>query len=337
MLRRALSLLVLLVLAAAGFALWQGHRFLTIPPESPGREVTIRVDQGMGFEQITGLLHKEGLITDPLGFKLLAKYTKQDGRLKAGEYLLSTGYTPQKVLDQLVSGQAILYRVSVPEGLTLRQIAKLAEQAGLGSADSFDKAARDKELLAKYAIPAPSAEGFLFPETYLFTKKPGNDARQVVEAMLAQFVKSSAKVWPSGAPEGKALFETVILASIVEKETGQAGERGRIAGVFANRMNKKMLLQTDPTIIYGLGEKFDGNLKRSHLDDPKNLYNTYQHPGLPPGPICNPGLEALKAAASPEAHDFLYFVARNDGTHQFSKTLDEHNAAVVKFQLRKGK
>jgi len=337
MLKRILAALALLILAGAGYVAWQGQRFLTTPPETPGRDVRVQIEQGMGFEQIAGMLHKEGVVTDPFAFKLLARFSKQDVKLKAGEYQLNTGLTPQKVLDLLASGQAILYKVSVPEGLTLRQIAKLVELAGMGSAESFAKLARDPEILAKYGVPAPSAEGFLFPETYRFTRKPGSDPRQVVEAMLAQFQKAATKVWPQGAPDGKALFDAVTLASIVEKETGQAGERGRIAGVFANRLAKKMLLQTDPTIIYGLGEKFDGNLKRAHLDDPKNLYNTYQHPGLPPGPICNPGLESLKAAANPETHDYLYFVSKNDGSHQFSKTLEEHNAAVGKFQLRRGK
>ncbi|MBI4805613.1 MAG: endolytic transglycosylase MltG [Desulfovibrio sp.] len=337
MFKRLVSLLVLVVLAGAAFVAWHAYRFLTVPPETPGRETTVRVDQGMSFDAITGLLHKEGVITDPLAFKLLARYSKQDVRLKAGEYLLSTGYTPQKVLDLLVSGQAILYKVSVPEGLTMRQIARLVDQAGLGSVESFDRAARDKELQAKFGIPSENPEGFLFPETYLFTKKPGVDAKQVVEAMFGQFQKAVAKAWPQGAPTGKELFNAVVLASIVEKETGQSGERGKIAGVFANRLGKKMLLQTDPTIIYGLGEKFDGNLKRAHLDDPKNPYNTYQHPGLPPGPICNPGLEALKAAANPESHDYLYFVSKNDGTHYFSKSLEEHNGAVVKYQMRKGR
>ncbi|GFK94032.1 Endolytic murein transglycosylase [Fundidesulfovibrio magnetotacticus] len=337
MIRRVLAAFVLLVLAASGYVAWRAHQFLTVPPETPGRELTVTIEPGSGFEQIAGQLYKQGVVTDPLAFKLLARYTGQDSKLKAGEYLLSTGLTPQKVLDLLASGQAVLYKLSVPEGLTMVQIARLAEQAGLGTAASFDKAARDKELLARYGVPADTAEGYLFPETYRFTRKPGNDARQVVEAMLAQFRKAAAKVWPQDPPQGKALHEAVILASIVEKETGQGSERARIAGVFTNRLNRKMLLQTDPTIIYGLGEKFDGNLKRVHLDDPRNPYNTYQHPGLPPGPICNPGLEALKAAASPETTDFLYFVAKNDGSHQFSKTLDEHNAAVARYQLRKGK
>lgn len=335
--RRALIVVTIMVAGCAAIAAWYFHRFLTTPPETPGREITVRIDQGMSFDAIAGLLHKEGAVTDPTAFKLLARYSRQDVRLKAGEYLLSTGYTPQRVLDLLVSGQAILYKVSVPEGLTMRQIARLVEQAGLGSQESFERAARDKELLAKFGVPSDNAEGFLFPETYLFTRKPGNDARQVVEAMLAQFAKRAAKVWPQGVPQGKELFDAVTLASIVEKETGQGNERAKVAGVFANRLRLKMLLQTDPTIIYGLGEKYDGNLHRAQLDDPKNPYNTYQHPGLPPGPICNPGLESLKAAANPEPGDYLYFVSKNDGTHYFSKTLEEHNGAVAKYQLRKGK
>ncbi len=337
MLKRILAITLLAAVVAGGLAAWRIHQFLTTAPQTPGEERSVLLPPGAGFDQIAAELYKQGVITDPLGFKLLARYTGQDQKLKAGEYQLNTGLTPQKVLDLLVSGQAVLHKVAVPEGLTLRQIAKLVEQAGLGSAESFERAARDPELLAKYGIAAPSAEGFLFPETYKFTRRPGNDARQVVEAMLAQFQRRAAQVWPQGAPTGKELLDAVTLASIVEKETGQPGERPRIAGVFANRLGRKMLLQTDPTIIYGLGERFDGNLKRAHLDDPKNPYNTYQHPGLPPGPICNPGLDALKAAVSPEVHDYLYFVSKNDGSHQFSKTLEEHNAAVNRFQVRRGK
>jgi len=337
MLKRILGAVALLFLAFAAFAAWRTHEFLTVPPETPGRVVTVTIEQGMGFDAIARLLHKENVVSDPLGFRLLARFTKRDMRVRAGQYLLNTGFTPAHVLDLLVSGQTILYKLTVPEGFTMRQIAKLVEAEGLGSAESFDKACRDKELLAKYGIAADNAEGFLFPETYRFTKRPDNDARQVAEAMLAQFDKQAAKVWPFGVPHGQELFETVTLASIVEKETGASNERAKVAGVFANRLRLKMLLQTDPTIIYGLGDRYDGALHRSQLDDPGNPYNTYQHPGLPPGPICNPGLGALMAAAQPEQHDFLYFVSKNDGTHFFSKTLEEHNAAVAKYQLRREK
>lgn len=327
--------LVLAILAGGAFASWRAYRFMNVPPESPGQEKTVLIEPGMTFAQIALALRRENVISSQLGFKILARVTEQGNKVKAGEYLLSTGLTPEKVLDLLVSGQAILYKVSVPEGLTMRQIAKLVEAAGLGSPESFERAASDQELLAKYHIPAQEAEGFLFPETYKFTRKPGNDARQVVEAMLRQFNRKIREAWNQDPPQGQELYQAVILASIVEKETAKPEERPRVAGVFMNRLAKKMLLQTDPTIIYGLGDQYDGNLHRAQIDDAKNPYNTYQHPGLPPGPICNPGLESLKAVAAPENNDLYYFVATGDGGHHFSKTLEEHNQAVAKYQLHK--
>ena len=159
-----------------------------------------------------------------------------------------------------------------------------------------------------------------------------------VEAMLKEFWKQSEAVWPGETkPKGKDLLAAITLASIVEKETGVDAERPRVAGVFANRLAKGMLLQTDPTIIYGLGEKFDGNLTRANLEDTANPYNTYVRPGLPPGPICSPGLKSLQAVAAPEVHDLYYFVATGEGEHKFSKTLDEHINAVNKYQRKRGK
>lgn len=337
MLGKLLGGFFLLVVLAAGLAGWQAYEFLTTPAQTPGQETRVLIEPGASFDRVAASLYKAGVIRNPLYFGVLARVTNQGQRVKAGEYELSTGLTPDRVLALLVSGQAILHKVSVPEGLTMRQISRLVDQAGLGSVESFDRAVRDRALLDKYGVPSDNAEGFLFPDTYLFTRKPGNDARQVVEAMLRQFVRKLPEVWPGGPPKGKDLFDAVVLASVVEKETGKAEERARIAGVFVSRLEKKMLLQTDPTVIYGLGDRFDGNLKRSHLEDSANLYNTYQHPGLPPGPICNPGVESLKAAAQPERHEFLYFVSRGDGTHFFSRSLEEHNAAVGKYQLKKGR
>lgn len=337
MLAKLLGGLFLLALLVGGAAGWQAYAFLTVPPQTPGQETHVLIEPGESFDRIAASLHEAGVITNPLYFRLLARVTKQGQHLKAGEYELSTGLLPSRVLALLVSGQAILHKVSVPEGLTLRQIARLVDLAGLGSVESFERASRDKTLLEKYGVPADNAEGFLFPDTYLFTRKPGNDARQVVEAMLRQFARKLPEAWPTGPPKGKSLFEAVVLASIVEKETGRAEERARIAGVFVSRLDRGMLLQTDPTVIYGLGDRFDGNLKRSHLDDPANAYNTYQHAGLPPGPICNPGVESLRAVAKPERDGSLYFVSKGDGTHFFSRSLDEHNDAVSKYQLRKGR
>lgn len=320
------------VLAAAGAAGYHAWTFLTVPPEDPGREVVFAVEPGQRFADVADKLAEQGVVADALLFRLYAKYTELGGKVKAGEFALSTGWTPGRVLEELTTSGGIQRKLSVPEGLTMRQTAKVVEDAGFGTAESFLRAARDKELLDKYAIPADTAEGFLFPETYLFSRRQDTDAAYVVEAMLKEFNRQIGNVWPGKPLQGQDLFRAVILASIVEKETGAPEERTRVAGVFLNRLAKNMLLQTDPTVIYGLGEAFDGNLRRAHLDDPKNPYNTYQRPGLPPGPICSPGLASLLAVTAPEIHDYYYFVATGEGVHQFSKNLNDHINAVNRFQ-----
>lgn len=329
-----LSLLLVLCLLAGvvGYQAWQ---FLAVPPERPGRDATVFIDPGQSFDAVAAMLVAEGALRDANAFRLLAKYTEKDNRIKAGEFQVSTGWTPWQLLTYLTTAKGIQHKLAAPEGLTMRQIAKHAEEAGLCSAAAFLKAARDPELLQKYHIPAPSAEGFLFPNTYLLTRKRADDGVYVVEAMLKEFWRQVNAVWPTGKPAGKQLLEMVTLASIVEKETGVDAERPRVAGVFLNRLAKGMLLQTDPTIIYGLGDRFTGNLTRAHLEDPTNIYNTYVHPGLPPGPICSPGLKSLQAAASPEIHDYYYFVANGQGEHYFSRTLEEHNIAVNKYQRKR--
>jgi UPF0755 protein len=195
---------------------------------------------------------------------------------------------------------------------------------------------RDKEILAKYSIPADSAEGFLFPETYHIPRPQGGDPRPIAEAMIQGFWTHAAPfVWPEGSPSPERLMETVILAALVEKETSLPAERPVVAGVYLNRLRKGMLLQADPTTIYGIGLEFDGNLRRKHLTDASNPYNTYTRKGLPPGPICSPGLSSLLAVIEPAEHDYLYFVSKNDGSHVFSRTLKEHNEAVYKYQIRR--
>lgn len=335
MLRAIILVLVLTAVGVAGYVGVTAYEFLFTAPETPGREVTVFIEPGMKFDEVAETLYRAGLVRDPRMFRLLARVTDKGGKVKAGEFALDTGLPPLPLLDALVAAKPILHRLSVPEGLTMRQVAKIVEEAGFGPAREFIKAATNPEMLKKYAIPADSAEGFLFPETYMLTRRKDDEPAAVVEAMLKEFRRRIGEVWPGKPLEGKALFEAVTLASIVEKESGQASERPRVAGVFLNRMAKGMLLQTDPTIIYGLGERFDGNLTRAHLEDPTNRYNTYAHPGLPPGPICSPGLAALKAVAAPEIHNYFYFVSNGQGEHVFSTTLDDHNTAVNKFQRRR--
>jgi len=338
-----ISLAVLVLLAAAGaggykaYLAWQERQFLTVPPETPGRELTFRVEPGQFLTTIARNLKRVGLITDSRRFLRLAAAEGKTSSVRAGEFLLNTGWTPGRVLHELTTAAGIMKKVSVREGLTWWQTADKIAEAGLGTRQGFAAAVADAALLARYGIEAGDAEGYLFPETYLLTPPHDDQSRYMAEAMIREFFKNAKKVWPEGLPPFAEMHRTVILASLVEKETGDPAERGRIAGVFANRLQKGMLIQADPTIIYGLGPDFDGNIKKSDLRDEKNPYNTYMHRGLPPGPICSPGLESLLAAAHPEAHSFLYFVAKGDGTHHFSATLKEHNDAVVRYQLRRNR
>ena len=331
----SVSLLFIVILLAAGYIAYEGYSFLRVPPSSPGEEAFFTVGPGETFYSVAQRLYDQGLITNVQYFRLLARYKNNLNSIQAGEFRLHSGWTPDKVLSMLVSGRPILYRLSLREGLTWWETGKIVSEAGYCSFDDFAATVRDPELLARYHIPFKNAEGFLFPETYLLQRPKKRDARPVVELLLKTFWERAAKVWPEGRPAPEILKRVVILASVVEKETGVASERPTIAGVYAKRLQKNMLLQADPTVIYGLGQQFDGNLTRPHLNDADNAYNTYQKPGLPPGPICSPGLDALLAAAHPEEHDFYYFVAKGDGSHYFSKNLREHNRAVRKYQLKR--
>ncbi|QJB55075.1 endolytic transglycosylase MltG [Pseudodesulfovibrio sp. zrk46] len=338
-----ISLVVLVALAGLGVGgyhwhkAWQEEQFLTVPPEKPGRDLVFRVEPGQIFTTIAKNLKTAGLITDSRRFLKLAQASGKTSSIRAGEFMLNTGWIPGKVLHELTTSAGIMKKVAVREGLTWWQTADKIQEAGLGTREVFAKAVADPELLAKYGIQAKDAEGYLFPETYMLTPPRGDQSEYMVETMIKEFFKNAAKVWPDGLPEWKELNKYVVLASLVEKETGDTSERKRIAGVFHNRLKRRMLIQADPTIIYGLGPAFDGNIRKKHLLDKSNPYNTYTHAGLPPGPICSPGLDALMAAVFPEDHKFLYFVAKGDGSHYFSKTLSEHNNAVHKYQLRRNK
>ncbi|WP_291444303.1 endolytic transglycosylase MltG [Desulfovibrio sp.] len=336
---RALGLLLLLALAGGGWVAYEAHTFLTTAPETPGRDVFFDVPAGARLAQVSAGLAKQGVVTDARKLDLLARYKKWENRLQAGRFALNTGWLPEKVLDELVNGHPVLYRVTVPEGLTWWQTGKMLEEAGLVVFDDFRKVVTDPDFLRHYGIPFATAEGFLMPDTYLLKKNDVVDlaqAKAVAGRMVDNFWRKTASVWPDGKKPGPGQTEQlktwVILASIVEKETGIDAERARVAGVYQNRINKGMLLQADPTVIYGLGPNFDGNLRRRDLDDPNNLYNTYQRPGLTPGPICSFGAAALAAAVRPEAHNYLYFVAKFDGgEHVFSTNLNDHNKAVRQY------
>lgn len=338
-----ITLIALVVIAGLGVGgyhwrkAWLKEQFLTVPPESPGRDIVFRIEPGQIFTTIAANLKQSGLITDSRRFLELARSQNKTASLRAGQFMLSTGWTPDRILHELTTSAGIMKKVAVREGLTWWQTAARIEDAGLGTKKGFKEAVTDPALLDKYGIKADDAEGYLFPETYMLTPPRGDQSRHMAELMLLEFFKNAEKVWPNGLPQWKKLNRAVIIASLVEKESGNVDERERIAGVFHNRLKRGMLIQCDPTIIYGLGPAFDGNLRRSHLRDKSNPYNTYVHRGLPPGPICSPGLDALMAAVNPEKHKYLYFVAKGDGSHYFSTTLREHNNAVIKYQLRRNR
>jgi UPF0755 protein len=323
----------LLLALAAGAGLYAAWRYTETPlvPDSNATAV-FRVEAGENLRTVSSRLEQEGLVRWAEAFRTYGRYRKLP--LQAGEFELSPSMSPQRILEVLAFGKPILYRLHFAEGLTLREVAQAVGATGLTTAERFLAACRDRDYLQSRGVNATDAEGYLFPETYFFPRIPDQDPYPILQALLDRFRATVAALPQAGDPA--ALHRMVILASLVEKETAVPSERPAVAGVYANRLRLGMLLQCDPTIIYGLGENFDGNLRRSHLQDAANPYNTYVHPGLPPGPICSPGKAALLAASRPEEHDFLYFVARSDGSHHFSRTLREHTNAVIKYQ-RKGR
>ncbi len=307
------------------------------PAEIPGRETVLVIRPGMTLPAVARELEAQGVIRNAQALLVITRLRGEHAPVKAGEFVVSSGWAPQEILRVITTTGGIQHKVVVREGLPWWAAAKLFEAEGLADQASFEQAAKNATLLQKYGIPADTAEGYLFPETYQLPRPQGEGGQAAVEAMLKEFERQAKKLWPQGPPPAEELRRVVILASLVERETGDPTERARIAGVYANRLRLGMRLQCDPTTIYGLGPAFDGNLRRSHLEDASNPYNTYARAGLPPGPICSPGLEALRAAMSPEPNEYIYFVAKGDGSHEFSRTLDEHNRAVNLYQRRRDK
>ncbi len=325
----------LVIFSAFGFLLWAGgYAYMSTPMTQPGRPVEVTINPGWNFARISQLLEDQGVIDAAWKFRLLARVKQKTGSVQAGEFRLHSGWSPEKILQTLVSGRAILYTFSIPEGLPWWEVATNADETPLTTRERFAAALEDKAFLDSWDIPTDHAEGFLFPETYFLPRPEGNNPYPLLRAMFRQFWDvAKNQLWPEGLPDSAEIVRTVTLASLVEKETALPEERARVAGVFANRLERGMRLQCDPTVIYGIGPEFDGNLRRSDLQNATNPYNTYRHAGLPPGPICSPGLGALQATLHPEDHEYLYFVATQNGGHHFSRTLREHNRAVRRYQL----
>ena len=333
---RVLKWLVLLIIVAGlGLATWIGVGLYTYahkPARTESEPVIFNLAPGESFDKLAQRLQGQGIIEKTTPFKWVARIRGNDKHLKAGEYQLSAAMTPIQILDILVSGEAYLHVLTIPEGFTFRQIAAELGCLGLTDPQVFIGLASDPATVKEFGLEGETMEGYLFPDTYYFPK--GMPAKTIMEKMVERFRQQIPQTWHERARElGFSLYQVITLASIIEKETGVAAERELISSVFHNRLKKHMRLESDPTVIYGIPD-FDGNITRKHLGT-RTPYNTYMIRGLPKGPIANPGRDAIGAALYPDKTDFLFFVSKKDGTHQFSKTIQEHNRAVRKYQLRR--
>ena len=335
--RLLLVILVLGALAISGFAVYVFHIYNSpIKGNSPESSSIILIPRGSTFNYVTSLIRENGLQPYPRLYRYLAKELKVHTRVQAGEFEIRHNWNTHQLLEHLVSGKSIRHKVTIPEGKNFVQIAERLDPAGLADKEVFMSLKNDPELLKQTGIPKlTTLEGFLYPETYYFSR--AETERQVLSAMIAQYRRVFNSDFQKRAKEiGMSEYNVLTLASIVEKETGIDSDRPLIASVFHNRLKRRMRLDSDPTVIYGI-KNFDGNLTRKHLRTP-TPYNTYRRYGLPPTPISNPGRSSLHSVLYPAEKKYLYFVARGDGSSEFSKTLSEHNKAVWKYQkIRKNR
>ena len=334
MIRKLFLVVVLLVLlasaAAAAGAYWAWQKLHAPFPEGQSVERRIEVESGTGARAILELLQDEGVLWNADLTRLYLTRVLEDPSLKAGEYRFDEPLSAPEVLDKLIAGKVVTYPLTVIEGLTFDETAQAIAEAGFGDLDRLMELVSSPEWVLDLYPDAETLEGFLLPDTYSFARNTSEET--IVRTMVESFRE---RALPIAEQSERPLVELIKLASIVEKEARLEEERPIIAGVYANRLRIGMALYADPTIIYGLKRRgiWDGNLKRSHLEE-QAPYNSYLVPGLPPTPICSPGLQSIAAAASPADVPYLYFVSRNDGSHVFAKTLREHNRNVEEWQRR---
>jgi len=299
---------------------------LFVPPGQGSVVSEISFPPGSGIRKLANELETGGVIRSSWHFVLMTRLRGDAHRLKAGEYRFSDGMTPDLILRKIVSGEVDYRKFTLPEGYSVYQAAELLEQQGYFRKDVFLEKCRNKALLLRLGLNEASAEGYLYPATYNLPR--GGSEEQLLEQMIGQFNNSYVAIKGDGAGQ-LSRHRIITLASIIEKEAVSAEEKPLISSVFHNRLRIGMPLQSDPTAVYGV-RAFTGKVSKADIERP-SPYNTYLNKGLPPGPIGNPGRDAVKAAMSPAETDYLYFVARQDGTHQFSRTLEEHNRAVARF------
>jgi UPF0755 protein len=329
-----LGVFILLIGIVLGILWYLVHSYGGTPMEGEGKTVAVLIPKGAGPQTICKLLEEHQVISNQKSFyRYVRYYHRAAGKLKAGELAFKDNMTPDEVLDVLMHGTPIVHPITIPEGLRIDEMAQMYADKGLADKQEFEKKAWDPKFAESLGLPGNSLEGFLYPETYNFRKQ--TPVEKILKTMVegyrgiftAEFSKRAEQM-------GMSELEVITLASIVEKETGAAHERPLIAGVFHNRLRKNWRLDTDPTVIYAVllaRGSFSGNLTREDLriDSP---YNTYKHKGLPPGPICSPGKEAIRAVLWPEKTRYMFFVSKNDGTHHFCPTLSCHNRAVERYQ-----
>lgn len=331
LLKRLLILVFLLVTGFAGWMLWFASAAVPLKVNDQNL-VDFDIRPGLGLKAAAQAMADAGVGIRPWQFALLGRLTERDRSIKAGSYEVGYGVTAWQLLEKLTAGDVTQTEIVIVEGKTFRELrAKLDAHPDL----RHDTAGLlDADILQRIGASATHPEGRFFPDTYLFARQSSDLAiyRRAYQALERRL----ATAWENRDPSVpyKDMNEALIMASIVEKETGAAADRGKVASVFVNRLRKGMLLQTDPTVIYGLGEKFDGNLRKRDLET-DTPYNTYTRPGLPPTPIALPGMASIEAALNPPKTDLYYFVARGDGSSAFSRTLEEHNRAVAKYQLNR--
>ncbi len=305
--------------------------FVYTPASSSREDVVLDIPEGKSFRSITSFLYQNKLLKDQTRFLILGRLRGSSKKIQAGEIKFRRNMTPAQVLDNLMYGVPVSYTFVVPEGYNIYQIGDVLKQSGLiQNASDFVEAAKNRVLIEELGVKAKSMEGYLFPDTYSVRKI--KDTKDVVRVMYKKYKETVTKDIVQEAHKlGLSEHELITFASVIEKETGAPEERSLISSVFHNRLKKGMPLQSDPTVIYGIWKDYDGNLDRNKLLQ-YTPYNTYKIHGLPVGPICNPGKDAIMAVVYPQNSNYFFFVSKNDGTHTFTVEYDDHLKAVNKFQ-----
>jgi UPF0755 protein len=331
---RLLSLFVILIVGVVLYFSYSYNKYINSAPDDKNEKRIVEIKAGESIPNIINDLESKGVILSGKKFYFFAKLNRKLDELKYGEYEFTTSMKPFEVLDKLIRGDIKKYKITIPEGYNIYQITDLISNELLINKEGFIIKCLSKESVTAFGLKGMTLEGYLFPDTYYFTKSMTTE--NIISKMVLNYRRNFNKHMKKRAKKlGMTEYEIVTLASIIEKETSEPSEMPTISAVFYNRLKKKMRLQSDPTVIYGI-PNFNGNLTKKDLNT-RTPYNTYKISGLPPSPISNPGLAALKAALNPEDVPYLYFVSKNNGTHHFSEDFEEHQGAVYKYQIKREK